>query len=85
MIMAFRVDKVARLRHQAFKADPNDPANTVDTGKKIEELHLTAMPYELSGGVGFIMVQLNMQHADQIGIFEPGEVVEVEFRRKGGA
>ena len=82
MIFTFMVAKVAALRHRAFKPDPNDPNNTVDSGKQLEELHLEVIPDQMTGGRGYMMVQLN--NADDIGTFQPGETVEVEIRRKGG-
>ena len=82
MIFTFMVAKVARLRHRAFVPDPNDPNNTMDSGKQLEELHLEVIPDQMKGGRGYMMVQLN--DADNIGAFTPGETVEVEIRRKGG-
>lgn len=83
MIFTFVVDKVASLRHRAFITDPNDPHhNTIDSGKLVEELHLEVIPDRMRGGRGYMMIQLN--DAENIGQFQPGEVLEVEIRRKGG-
>ena len=83
MILKCQVERVSKLRTPAFASDPNDPNNTVHVGN-VEELELSALPYEYGGGIASIKVQLNMQHAGEIGRFQPGDLVEVEIR-KGGA
>ena len=83
MIFRFQVEKVADLKHKAFAPDPNDPLNTVPTGQHVQELHLELVPDPLRGGRGSLMVQLNDPEA--IGTFDPGDLVEVELRRKEGA
>ena len=77
MILTFQVEKVATLRHKAFMPDPNDPLNTVDSGKFLEELHLVLIADVLTGGRGHMMIQLN--NADDIGTFKPGDRVKVEM------
>lgn len=81
MILTFQVEKVAALRYKAFKPDPNDPNNTIDSGKYLEELHLTVIPDQLTGGRGMMMVQIN--EADGIGTFKPGDRVKVELTVEG--
>ena len=77
MIFTFMVEKVSALRHRAFVPDPDDPNNTVDSGKFIQELHLVLIPDVLTGGRGHAMIQLN--NADDIGSFKPGDRVRAEF------
>ena len=77
MILTFVVEKIATLRHKAFTPDPNDAGNTMDSGKYLEELHLTLIPDVLTGGRGYAMIQLN--NADDIGTFKPGDRVKAEL------
>jgi hypothetical protein len=77
MILYFLVEKVAHTRHRLFSPDPNDPLNTVDSGKYLQELHLEVIPDELRGGKGLMVVQL--MEAEQIGTFKPGDKVRVEM------
>jgi len=77
MIAFFLVEKVSNLRHRLFKPDPNDPTNTVDTGQFIQELTLEIIPDQLKGGKGLLVLQLN--DADNVGRFQPGDKVKAEF------
>ena len=83
MILKCQVERVSKLRTPAFASDPNDPNNTVHVGN-VEELVIVPLAYEYGGGSGSITIELNMQHAGEIGQFQPGDQVEVEIR-KGGA
>lgn len=78
MILHFRVEKVANLRHKLFVPDPHDPEHqTVDSGLYLQELTLEVIPDEMRGGRGLMVIQIN--EADQIGRFRPGARVKVEL------
>lgn len=77
MMLYFRVEKVAQLRHKLFIPDPNDPNNTIDSGRYIEELTLELIPDALRGGRGSAVVQLF--NADHVGMFKPGDKVRATF------
>lgn len=80
MTFRFRVEKVADLRYPAFFPDPNDPLNTVYSGKWTQEVTLerTEDPARPGrGGLGTLVLTLNDE--DQIGGFEPGETVTVQI------
>lgn len=75
MTFKFIVEKVADLRYPAFFPDPNDPLNTVYSGKWTQEVTLERLPDPLRGGVGSLVLQLNNE--DEIGHLTPGETVTV--------
>lgn len=78
MTFKFRVEKVADLRYPAFFRDPNDPLNTVDSGKWTQEVTLERIPDPMRGGLGSLVLQLNNE--DEIGQFEPGQEVTVKVQ-----
>lgn len=81
MILYFVVEEVTETRYPAFVPDPNDARNTMPLGRNIQKLRLEVIPNELRGGKGFLVVQLN--DAEGIGAFQPGQRVKVEMTVEG--
>ena len=77
MTFKFQVEKVADLRYPAFFPDPNDPYNTIDSGKLTQEVTLLRLEDPLRGGLGTLTLQLNNE--DEIGHLSPGEKVTVKI------
>ena len=76
MTLYFSVEKLSELKYQAFIPDPNDPLNTVDSGRKIQELMLEVIPEPMRGGKGMLVFQLNDPKDMQ---FKPGDRVKAEL------
>lgn len=76
--MTFRciVDRVADTQYPAFGPDPNDPNNTLDSGKKVQVLTLEVVPDVMLGGKGH--AELWLFDPQNIGTFQPGAKVTVE-------
>lgn len=71
------VEKVANLKHQAFGVNPEDPGNTVASGKRVQEITFSVIPDKQRGGRGTFTLQLN--EPQDIGTFEPGAKVKMEL------
>ena len=77
MIFHCIVDRVADTQYPAFGPDPNDPNNTVDSGKKVQVLTLEVVPDRLKGGKGH--AELWLLDPQNLGVFRPGAKVKVEL------